>query len=822
VSLRAPPGRSADLEAVSSILDAPFGVALITGEPGSGKAELAAAWRATAATRGFLCGAVRVSGVGEGGPLDPLVDALMGSLSGFEGRHGALKALGTIPAPERVRVGSLAGHLAPSPSDTSALAFAWERLRLDQVRGQECLAGAARTIAATRPLGLVLRGIDHGSPLLLEYLEYILGVAAERPLSILLTAESGARDEALEGRLRAACEYAGSRFVTVDLGPLDRVFMEETLASRYPGGGISDIVQGRILDAAQGNAGLLGEVCLRLEDAGVLYQSAGQWYSTPEIEWPLPTDPEGVRLAPVMELESGDFDLLEFLAALGGPVPDGLLSDKDVLDYLGLAERPCRKSVVTLEERGILEVVEGGYRFRDEALQAAIHQAAGGVRQRDLAMLAGALGRLPGAPGVRVAHLLAEMGALADAALAYREAAADAEEAGAWRSAAQALARARELDAEAEVEASLEERIDRHRREGNAWHVAAAFDKAVDAYSHALVPAELLDLHGRVAGLLCRRGSCYLEQGLLAAAREDFDAAMEAAEATGSRKAVRLAALGSMRVALAEGDTGAAMEAREIAGQEADGAERWLRLAEVLAKANGPEGPELADKLLDDLAVAGVGPVVTGIAQVALAAARRQEDPRRSLDLARQGVETARKAGDSRTLARGLEVLAGVGPGAGAPPEETRAAWMELARLAARLGLDDLQLVACLEVGELLVGEESWERAAELLGRASRLGARLNLAASEAHAQQLLGQANLARGQLYEAQSDFEAAERLAVDSGDQRGAARARRGLGQVYARQRKKERARECLAQARDAFEDLGETAEVASCTALLEELA
>lgn len=821
MSLRAPPGRSADLEAVSSILDAPFGVALVTGEPGSGKAELAAAWRATAATRGFLCGAVRVSGVGEGGPLDPLVDAMMGSLEGFEGRHGVLDALGTIPAPERVRVGGLTSHLAPPPSDTNAPAFAWERLRLDQVRGLECMAGAARAIASTRPLGLVLRGIDHASPLLLEYLEYVLGVAAEFPVSILLTAESGARDEALEGRLRAACEYAGSRFVTVDLGPLDRVFMEETLASRYPGGGLSDIVQGRILDAAQGNQGLLGEVCLRLEEAGVLYQSAGQWYSTQEIDWPLPTDPEGVRLAPVMELPPTDFEVLEFLAALGGPIPDGLLSDEAVLAYLGVAERPCRKAVSNFQERSILEVVAGGYRFRDEALQAAIHQAAGGVRQRDLAMLAGALGRLPGAPGARIAHLLAEMGALADAALAYREAAADAEEAGAWRSAADALARARELDSQAGVEASLEERIDRHRREGNAWHVAGAFDRAVAAYGQALVPAELLDLHGRVAGLLCRRGSCYLEQGLLAAAREDFEAAIEAAEQTGSQKAVRLAALGRMRAALAEGDVGGAMEAREVAGQEADGAERWLRLSETLARSTADDGSSLADKLVEDLGVGGAGPVVTGRTLVALATARRQEDSRRALELARLGVEAARRAGDFRTLARGLEVLAGVGPGAGAPPEETRAAWLELARLAARLGIVDLQLVACLEAGEILVGEEAWTRAAELLGRASRLASRLGLAASEAHAQQLLGQANLARNQLYEAQSDFEAAERLAVESGDQRGAARSRRGLGEVYARQRKKERARECLAQARDAFEDLGEVEEAAACAARLDQI-
>lgn len=822
MTLRAPPGRSADLEALSSVLDAPFGVALVTGEPGAGKSELAAAWRATAATRGFLCGAVRVSGVGEGCPLGPLVDAMLGSLEGFEGRHAVLQRLAAVPAPERVRVGALAAHLAPPPRDSNAPAFAWERLRLDQIRGLESLAGTARAIAAHRPLGLVLRGIDHASPLLLEYLEYVLGVAAEHPLSILLTAESGSRDEVLVGRLRAACEYAGSRFVSVDLGPLDRVFMEETLASRYPGGGLSDIIQGRILDAAQGNQGLLGEVCLRLEEAGVLYQSAGQWYSTPEVDWPLPTDPEGVRLAPVMELAPPDFELLEFLAALGGPIPDGLLSDEAVLGYLGRAERPSRKAVGTFLDRAILEVVEGGFRFRDEALQAAIHQAAGPVRSRDLAVLAGALGRLPGAPGARIASLLDGMGAREEAATAYRGAANDAEEAGAWRSAATALARARELDALAGVEASLEERIDRHRREGNAWHVAGAFDRAVNAYGQALVPAELLDLHGRVAGLLCRRGSCYLEQGLLAAAREDFEAALEAAEQTGSAKAVRLAALGRMRVALAEGDLGAAMEARERAGQDSDGAERWLRLADTLARADGPDGGALADQLVDDLRSADAGPVVLGRTLVALAAARRPHQPRRALDLARQGVEAARTAGDSRTLARGLEVLAGVGPAAGAPPEETRAAWLELARLAARLQVVDLQLVACLEAGELLVGEQAWERAAELLGRASALAARLGLSASEAHAQQLLGQANLARNQLYEAQSDFETAGRLAQESGDRRGEARSLRGLGEVYARQRKKERARDCLARARDAFTEIGDGAEAKACATRLDEIA
>ena len=74
--LRAPPGRHSDLEAMNSILEPPYGLAVVSGDPGTGKAELAAIWRGVAATRGFLSGSATVPGMPGDHPLvtDSAVD----------------------------------------------------------------------------------------------------------------------------------------------------------------------------------------------------------------------------------------------------------------------------------------------------------------------------------------------------------------------------------------------------------------------------------------------------------------------------------------------------------------------------------------------------------------------------------------------------------------------------------------------------------------------------------------------------------------------------------------------------------------------------
>lgn len=829
MSLRAPPGRSANLEAVASVLEPPFGLALLRGEPGMGKGQLADAWRATAATRGFLCGGARVPAIPDEAPVSTLSAALHDALGGYERRGEVLQSLADVTAPERVRLGAVQDFMArPPPEGGGGLPFPWERLELDRVRALEAMAEVVRRVARVRPLALVLRGFEAAPPLLTEFLDHVLAVGSELPLAVLLTMEATVENQFVTALLRSSAERHGVRFVPLELGPLDRMFLEEALASRYPGATFTPTFRVRILEASAGNPGRLGEVCMRLEEAGILSETAGTWAAQEDRPWPFPEEPEEYRLSPVLDLAPPDFELVEFLSGCGGGFPEALLADPEVGRYLGVAERPARKATARLEAAGLIQAARGGFAFKDSTLMRALRQEAeGSVRVRDLQVLAEALPRIPGLLPDFVASLLREVGDEQGAAVAFRLAAARHEEAGAWLAAGQAYRVARELDASAGVEPDLEEQIEHRRREGNAWHVAGRHAEAVESYTAALVPAELLDMHGRLAGLLCRRGACHLELGDTVAARADFDAAIEAATQAGSPKAQRLAVLGAMRARRRSGDGAGALELRALApdlpAARGDGLDPWLLLEEAQAAAGGARGEAAGAELEATLASLPQAQLLRCRSLLGLAAtARERGDPVTAFRLASEAIGLAHGCGDARTRALALELRATQATPAGEPlPEGTLALWNELARLAGRLGEDRLQRIACLQAGEAAVEHSSMELAVDLLGRAARLAARQHQVASEALAQNLLGIANLSLNKLYEAQADFEAAGKLCGESGDALGLARSLLGLGRVYARQRKKERARETLARARDAFQGLGLGDEATQCGALLQEL-
>lgn len=825
MSLRAPPGRTAALEALSSVLDQPHGLAVLRGEPGAGKSQVAGAWRATAATRGFLCGAARIPPVPEENPLGVLFGALLDALSGYERRSEVMETIGQVPAPGRAHFGALQERLArPQEEAKGQLPFSWNLLELDRVRTLEAVAQVIRRVVEVRPLAILLQGFEVASPVLLEYFAPVLAVAEELPLSLLLTMEECEEGERHLAALEEMAEVKGVRFVPVELGPLDAVFLEESLAQRYPGSSLSGEILERLIRAANGNPGRLSEICLRLEEADILFQSEGAWYLRQDASWPFPEEAEEYRLSPVLELDPPDFDLLEFLAGAGRALPEGLLADREVMDYLGVAERPCRKALGRLEAAGLLETVPGGWSFRDPALMRALRsESERSVRTRDLTVLAEGLGRQPGFHPQGVASLLQRTGAEARAAAAFRAAARRYEEQGAWEAAGRSYRQASELEQSAGVTPALEESIDLYRREGNAWQVAAHLEEAAECYGAALVSAELLDLHNRVAGLLCRRGSCYLALGKLEEALEDFQSALDAAQEMNSMRAQRLAVLGLMRVMRAQGDRDQPMQLRTLVPPAADAVELWLELEDYLVQLGRPGELPARGKLEKSLEGKDLPPLVRGRVLGEMAGElRKQGRYQEALDLAGRAVELTRMVGDGRHLARALEVRAASAGALGVElPEGGASTWTELARLAGRLGELGLQRVACLQAGETAVAEGRMDLAVQLLARGSQLAHQVRDIPGEAHAQNLLGIANLSLNKLYEAQSDFETAGRLSLECGDHLGHARSLLGLGRVYASQRKKERAREALSKARDAFLSQNLDGDAGQCTAFLDAL-
>lgn len=821
MSLMAPPGRASDLEASVTVLDSPCGVALLTGEPGAGKSELASTWRAAAAMKGFLCGSASASGMPGDHPLEVLFQALDDAVGSYEGRDALEETWRTIPAPVGVEFPRMQRFLKSAPRvDRRSLGFPWEPARLDRLRALEAAIGLVRTVARSRPLALCLRRIHWASPMLLEYLEHLIGLSAEVPFALLLTAEQGLEPPELVSMLDSATRKAGVRLVQVVLGPLSDISLEEVLAARYPGNTFSEALVTRLARVADGNPGRLGEMCRRLEEARVLRNEQGAWIADETRPWPFPDTAEEYRLSSILELEPRDFELLEFLAGLGGPVPRDVLTHAETFRYTGYPERTALKALGRMVKVGVMEVAPGGWRFHDLALARALREEAESeVKTRDLEALGGIMADLDHIDPERAARLFEGAGAGIRAVRALRASAGHLEEVGAWTSAARAYRRARLLATQSEFEEELEVAIDLHRSEGNAWHVGGAPAEAYESYTAALVSAEMLDLHGKIAGLRCRRGSVQLARGNAAESEDDFEAALDAAEEVGSATMRRLALLGCMRARLAQGNAAGALEAREAAGAGADAVEPWLRIEEARARI-ASDDLATAEALLLALAEAHAAePVLLARALSVLALLYLEQG---ELDAANQsaagGLARARELGDSEAAAEALEAAARVADARG-DADASLMAWGELFEVTGRTSARHLQVVAGLNAGRRCLDRDEHEAAAYFLARAVALAVQIEDDAAAVDGHVLLGTSNLALNKLYEAQSDFEEAGRKARALGDGAGEARGLLGLGKVYAAQRKKERAKDALARARDAFDALGDPAGVEEATALLE---
>lgn len=817
MTVRAPPGRRSDLDALASVLEPPYGVAVLGGEAGMGKADLAAGFRQAAAERGWLSGSARVGGAGEPS-LAPLVGALMDALSGLAERGEILASLAPWAGPREARLPVLSEHLAVLPEDAVRWpASPWEAQELDRLRGLEAVAQALQAAARVRPLALVISGTEGARPLLFDYLAYVLPLVAEVPLAFVLVVEGMDGLEASFDRLRRSTEGAGSRWVEVRLGPLDPIALEEILKARYPEADFAPPFVGRVLKAAHGSPGRLGEVCRKLEEAGALFREGGQWLGREPDPWPIPEGLADYRLAPMLDLAPADFEFLELLALAGRIIPDRLVSDPRLAGYLGTGERALLKGVSRLAKLGLLEPAPGGWRIPDASLQTALREEADPlVRKRDAGVLAGALAATQGADPMVVARLAEAAGELAAAAGALSRAADALEAEGAFGAAASALGRAREIQVRLGAEGSFEERVEGARREGHAWQLARYHDEALEAYARGLVTAEMLELPLKVAGLRCRRGWCLLAQGRAAEAETEFTEAREAASGADAPGAVRLAILGLIQATRALGRTDEVGVLRTVAGEAEDQLEPWLEFETALAQAQAGDREGAEELLIALVERWPANHLVVARSLVALAelheAAGRDE---LALSTARTAVDRSRKAGDPRTLLAALELVGRSTPDSGAERRVTR---RMVYALAARLEEPRAQLAAALELGGEGLAEGRTEEAGRLLAQAQRLAKKLGRIGDEARAELLLGTANLTLNKLYEAQADFENASKKCQTLGDAKGGAEAMLGLGRVYLAQRKGTRAKELIAKARDAFKALGLPEREAACAKLL----
>jgi tetratricopeptide (TPR) repeat protein len=360
-------GRDAELavalDCALGLADTGGRVLLVEGEDGVGKTRLADALverlaelpaeRAPAVLRG------EHRRVGIGRPLGAFTEALTGWLhhSRLVGAHDVSPLLGDASA----IAASFAAVLSSEDPPAGAAPLTRERLAPAFLR---CL----RTIAARRPVVLVIENLHWADPEVLDLFEYVARAGADLPLLLVGTFRPVPGDGNLGRHLDSVCALAHAR--QVRLAPFDAERL--TALARelvFPADAAAEVAA-RVHAIAGGSPGALVETLAALEAEGALVRggdgvlAAGpQWAS---VRVPVSTaEAVARRLAPL-----GPRDRAFLLAAC----VQGVAFDTDVARIAaGIDTRTAEKVLANLAARGLVLGEGIARRFASHALFDHVH-----------------------------------------------------------------------------------------------------------------------------------------------------------------------------------------------------------------------------------------------------------------------------------------------------------------------------------------------------------------------------------------------------------------------------------------------------------------
>jgi class 3 adenylate cyclase/tetratricopeptide (TPR) repeat protein len=203
-------------------------------------------------------------------------------------------------------------------SDAEEVSFIAERvgaaIGLVQAQGviQETFWAFRRLLeilARGRPLIAIIDDIHWAEPTLLDLLEYVAGFSQGHPLVLLCTARPELRED------HPGWGRAGTALSLHALGPTES---ESLIRNLLGDAGLPPDVQGRVVEAAEGNPLFVEEMLRMLIDDGTLRRDDGQWIPTLDLsEIPTPGTIQALIAARLDHLEEDERAVIQRAAVAG-------------------------------------------------------------------------------------------------------------------------------------------------------------------------------------------------------------------------------------------------------------------------------------------------------------------------------------------------------------------------------------------------------------------------------------------------------------------------------------------------------------------------
>ena len=622
---------------INAAIDGSGAATLVVGEPGAGKSRLLAEIGRAAESSGLrvVSGA---AGPAQGGlAYEPWIDALRG-LSAEAVQMGA------------PWTGILAAIMPAVPSEPRAPDAAPE---LRRTRLFEAVARLLASVAAAKPLALLLDDLHYADADSLALLHYVVRTARDTPLALV----GAARVAAIETNASFADVYRAliGQGAAAEL-PLEPL-RQEAVTALLTRESIDAVTASRIAPAllrwAGGNPFFTLEAIRLLRDRGSLRRDVAEGTFAD-----LAADlPERVRRTVLARLDAVPPEArraLEVLAVVGRPArlnDVALMRDRDELNVAEALGASIRAGIV----REVSVSGAPGVAFTHELIREAMYQQLPAMTRAALHEKAAAA--LSDAPASMLAYHLTRAGSSVAAADAWTRAGDEAGQRFAYDAALESYRSALEL-----LPATSERRAEIHERIGDAELGRGAAQAAVDAYGAALAATTDPHARTRLAALLAAAAGRY-EATFPGALRlaEEAVATLERG-GDGAQLANALVALGWMQHH--SGDSAGAertgrralalARALDLPRIQASALEiviraSWLR-GDLLVAPDAAEVDRVAARLGDHADV----PHLRWMQAIALL---RHADAQAALDAAQRGLSAARRVGSIAGEIESAEVL---------------------------------------------------------------------------------------------------------------------------------------------------------------------